>query len=193
MSIHYSEKLNEIITNVFEPKFLEYGFSRSKNVFKRKIDGVLQQCSIQKSRANSSIFASFYVSVGIYHHTFAKIRGLKQSESLLFSIPLQELVEKAFQKKTYLDWYCMGDIPGLTPYGGISEATFDLEDPFTRYDRVWKDPSKLIYILQQDIDFCIVPFFEATSTEEKLVRFVEVNDYNLFLSQLGRQFIDEKS
>lgn len=77
MSIHYSEKLSEMISNIFEPKFLEQGFKRSKNDFIRETEGIQQVCGVQKSRANSSIFASFHVGVSIRHPNFAKLKGIK--------------------------------------------------------------------------------------------------------------------
>ncbi|TVY04324.1 DUF4304 domain-containing protein [Cohnella terricola] len=194
MTIHYSEQLNEMISNLFEPKLQELGFKRSKNTFSRKVNGIRQVCQIQKSRNNSNIFVSFSVGVGVYHPDFAKSQGKHlKFDPMLISVPLANLVENALQKKTYLNWYRMGDIPGFAPYGGLSEDTFDLDDPFTRYDRIWKDPNKLAYILNQDINLCIIPFFESTDTEAKVVNFVMANQYYNFLSELGRLFIDEKS
>ncbi|MDQ8735970.1 DUF4304 domain-containing protein [Paenibacillus sp. LHD-38] len=194
MSINYSDLLNEMISNLFESKFLELGFKRSKNTFSRNVNGIRQVCQIQKSRSNSSMFVSFTIGVGVNHPDFAKSQGtMLKFDPLLISIPMANLVEKALQKKTYLNWYRMGDIPGFAPYGGLSEDTFDLEDPFTRYDRIWKDPNKLAYIINQDINLCIIPFFESTDTEAKVVKFVEANQYYDFLSELGRLFIDEKS
>jgi len=51
----------------------------------------------------------------------------------------------------------------------------------------------MAYILTQDINLCIIPFFESTDTEAKVVKFVEANQYYDRLSELGRLFVDERS
>jgi hypothetical protein len=141
------------------------------------------------------MYAKFCIGASICSPDFANQVCIKLSskfDATILPINIGSLVEKALKKKTYYDWYTMGDIPGFDPFPGISEDSFDLNDPFTRYERIWKNPNKLRYIINQDIGEYLIPFFESVYNEQKVLSYIKENNELGHVGYIGNLFVAVK-
>ncbi|RCW42184.1 DUF4304 domain-containing protein [Paenibacillus prosopidis] len=177
--IHYANKLKEFIADTIDPMFFSAGFKRSGRNLIRETNDVLVTAHIQKSRNNSSMYATFTIVGSVCLPNFAR-----KMEIVLPSKFYSGVYDLYFNS----EWYKMGEIPGFEPYRGLTEDDMNPNNPFQRYSWVWKDPIIVKNIIVEDITK-VLTLIELLKSEEEIYHYL-IDKANVPL--LGQLFIAVK-
>jgi hypothetical protein len=168
-NIHYVKALQNIFDEIITPCFINYGFKKSGKQYYRNKPDLIDICSIQSSRDNSEIFASFTYNIKFAVPSFYNEIGYGKSKKLdctVIDLRLGDVMLLQGEKNFYDYWYKIGDYDEINCFKEILSDRYDAKN--------LDEATKLII---DDLYNIVFPYFDKIKDINNLTDLIARNHF----------------